>query len=201
MIKNYIFDFGNVLAKFCPDDLSSRYFPEEQERRVAAEIIFDRLYWDKLDSGDISDSEVEAAVCARLNKKMQARAVAAYRGWIKNLTPIQGMEQLVFDLKQTGAKLYLLSNISERFANKYKEVPWIAALFSNFNGLVFSAPIGLTKPNREIFDYLLKKYNLNADECLFIDDAPRNIAGAEKAGIHGYLFDGDTQKLRKYLKI
>ena len=53
----------------------------------------------------------------------------------------------------------------------------------------------MVKPNKEIFEHLLGKYNLNADECLFIDDSEKNIEGAKALGINGYLFDGNAVKL------
>ena len=49
--------------------------------------------------------------------------------------------------------------------------------------------------------YLLKKHNLKAEECIFIDDSQKNIDGAKSAGIEGYLFDGNVKKLRIYLDI
>ena len=57
----------------------------------------------------------------------------------------------------------------------------------------------MVKPNAEIFEYILKKYSLKAEECVFIDDSEKNIVGCEAVGIKGYLFDGDADKLRKHL--
>ena len=76
---------------------------------------------------------------------------------------------------------------------------WIKELLDKFDGVVLSGKIGLTKPNKEIFEYLLNTYKLNANECLFIDDSPLNINGAKNAGIEGYVFDGDVQKLREFI--
>ena len=70
-------------------------------------------------------------------------------------------------------------------------------LFDKFDGLVFSVQIGIVKPNIDIYEYLISKYNLKTDECLFIDDTEKNIKGAQLAGISGYLFDGDVDTLRK----
>lgn len=57
------------------------------------------------------------------------------------------------------------------------------------------------KPDVEIYETLLKKYQLTADECVFIDDRMENIEGAEKAGIHGICFEtiGQVKEdLKKY---
>ena len=76
---------------------------------------------------------------------------------------------------------------------------WIKELFSHFDGLVFSGVVELVKPNADIFEYLLKEFDLKAKDCMFIDDNAANIKGAESVGIKGYLFDGDADKLREYL--
>ena len=66
---------------------------------------------------------------------------------------------------------------------------------------MFSGNFGMVKPNSDIFEYLIKTFNLKADECLFIDDSLKNIEGAKLVGIEGYLFDGDATKLKNYLGI
>ena len=50
-----------------------------------------------------------------------------------------------------------------------------------------------------IFDYLCEHGNIKAEESIFIDDNKANIAGADAYGIHTYLFDGDSGKLKAYL--
>ena len=102
------------------------------------------------------------------------------------------------DIHNSGKKLFLLSNISEGFAKTYPEVKWIKELFNNFDGIVLSGTIGKAKPNKDIFEYVLEKFGLNADECLFIDDSPKNISAAKSVGIDGYIFD-DADKLREFL--
>ena len=94
-----------------------------------------------------------------------------------------------------------MSNISIGFANSYKNVKWIKELLDNFDGIVLSGTIGMVKPDRSIFEYLLSKYSLKADECMFIDDREINIEGGEAVGIKGYLFDGDAEKLRDAIEL
>ena len=199
MIKNYIFDFGNVLAEFYPDKLTAPYAKDDESRKIISDVMFDRLYWDRLDNGTISNDEVKRKVKERLSPELYEMACKAMDNWVMNLTPVEGMQQLVKDIKKTEKKLYLLSNISIEFAEGYKDVEGIKELFDMFDGLVFSGPIGLVKPKKEIFNYLTEKYQLKNDECLFIDDSIKNINGAKECGIVGYLFDGDAEKLRKYL--
>ncbi|MBQ8338652.1 MAG: HAD family phosphatase, partial [Oscillospiraceae bacterium] len=192
MFKNYIFDFGQVLIKFDPDYMVSAFVTDEEDKKLLVPIIFDRLYWNGLDDGSITDTEVKEAVCKRLPKRLHKAACDIYDNWIRNLPAIDGMSELLNTLKEKGAKLYLLSNISCYFAENYESVPEIKDVLSKFDGVVFSAPIRMTKPDREIFEHLLTKFDLKAEDCIFIDDSDKNIQGAKSAGIDGYLFDGDS---------
>ena len=197
MFKNYIFDFGNVLIKFDPYYMVSAFVADEEDKKLLVPVIFDRLYWNGLDDGSLSHEEVKNAFLKRLPQRLHKAACDIYDNWIKNIPEIEGMSELLDQIKQKGAKLYLLSNISNYFAENYQSVPEIVEIFSKFDGLVFSAPIKSTKPSREIFEHLLAKFNLKAEECFFVDDSDINIAGAKAAGIDGYLFDGDSAKLKK----
>lgn len=199
MINNYIFDFGNVLAEFYPDRLTAPFVKDEETNKRIREVVFDRLYWNKLDSGDITDDEVKNGICSRLSQEDGEIGCLVYDNWVKSMTPVKDMEKLVKDIHSSGKKLFLLSNISEGFAKTYPQVQWIKELFDNFDGIVLSGTIRKTKPNKDIFEYLLKEFNLNPDECIFIDDSPINISGAKEVGIDGYIFDGDAQKLREFL--
>ncbi len=197
MYKNYIFDFGRVLVHFEPMAMTAAYIADEANCKQVCDVIFDRLYWDKLDDGTITDEALKAAACARLPQRLRQMACRVYDHWAEQLPFIAGMPQLVQTLKAQGKKVFLLSNISEGFTHAYKNVPCLVELFSQFDGLVFSGPLGIVKPNAEIFNHLLRTYGLQAEDSIFIDDAPRNIEGAKAVGLHTYLFDGDAEKLKK----
>ncbi|MBR3837605.1 MAG: HAD family phosphatase [Clostridia bacterium] len=199
MIQNYIFDLGQVLLRFVPREIVADFTDDPCAIKAITETMFDRLYWDRLDDGTISDEETKALACQRLPKEYHEAACLAFDRCFQTRPIIEGMPSLLSDLKKTGAGLYLLSNISCFFAEHYRETPHLAQLLSPFDGLVFSGPLHVTKPSREIFSYLLGKYDLKAEECLFIDDSQINLDGAARVGIQGYLFDGDVLKLRRAL--
>ena len=200
MKKNIIFDFGNVLGECYSDRLTAPYVDTDEERIQIRDVVFDRLYWDRLDRGAITDEEVLEGAFSRLPKELHRKAENVYRNWVNTMTPVPLMTSLVHELKQKGHKLYLLSNISIGFAQTYHTVPWIRSLFEHFDGLVLSGTIKMAKPDREIFEYVLNQFHLKAEECLFIDDIHKNLDGAKLAGINGYHFDGDVSKLRNYIE-
>lgn len=202
IIKAYIFDFGNVLAEFYPEKLTMPYVRDDKDIKRLSEAVFSRSIWNKLDDGSYSDEDAKGEIRNSLPKSEWELAERIYDGWIENLTPVPGMTELVSEIAARGEKrLYLLSNISRGFAASYRRTPWIKSLLELFDGLVFSGELGIVKPTREIFEYLLNKYRLSPDECIFIDDSVKNVEGARAVGITAYLFDGDAEKLRKYLNL
>lgn len=198
-MNTYIFDFGQVLVHFEPAHMTGVYVPDPAQRAQVEAVVFDRRYWDRLDRGDISDEQVKRAFCRRLPAALRPAARRVYDNWYRNLEPVAGMSSLLQELKDGGASLYLLSNISRGFAEGYAQVPSLVELLAPFDGKLFSGLLGLVKPDRAIFRKLLEQYGLDPGDCLFIDDNPDNIRGAGEAGIRGYLFDGDVDRLRRIL--
>ena len=196
MIKNVVFDFGQVMFRFEPSYMVGRYVDDKDDAALLEEVVFDRLYWDKLDSADISDDEVVSACRERLPERLWQVAERIYFDWIFNLPEIDGMRELVRYIKrQYGVRVLLLSNISTYFAEHADEID----VLREFEACVFSAVIGKVKPSADIFEYVCQKYGMLAEETVFVDDNPNNIKGAQSVGITGYLFDGDADKLKAYL--
>ena len=199
MYKNIISDFGTVLVHVKNEIMTAPWISDEADRKLVGDVIFDRVYWSKLDDGTTNYAEIKADYRSKLPERLWEAADNALENWLYNLPFIDGMRELYTELQEKGCRLYLLSNICKEFAEGYKDIPEIGEFLSTFDGLVFSGPIHITKPSKEIFEYTLNKFSLMAEECIFIDDSPINIEGSEKAGIKGYLFDGDVEKLRKVL--
>lgn len=198
-MKNYIFDLGMVLFNFDTKYMTSLYTENEEDCVLLESVVFDRLYWDRLDRGEIGDSEVIGAIRQRVPERLADTAEKIYNNWVENLTPIPGMAKILEIVKNKGGRLYLLSNISIGFAEKYRSVPAVCKVLSQFDGLVFSGPIHMAKPDPEIFRFLLDKYQLSPEETLFTDDNPKNIEAAQKLNLHTFLFDGNSNKLLQYI--
>ena len=197
--KVCIFDFGNVLIRFEPAHMTSVVVNNAADAALIAPVVFDRLYWAPLDDGTMTDDQVIAAIRTRLPARLHTAAEQVYRTWYRHLPEIEGMRALLAELKEKGRELYLLSNISIGFAEGYADVPALASLLALFDGLVFSGPLHLVKPDAAIFRHLLETYHLHAEDCVFIDDSPINVQGARAVGIDAVLFNGDAQSLRATL--
>jgi putative hydrolase of the HAD superfamily len=87
--------------------------------------------------------------------------------------------------EEKNYRLILLSNTNEIHIDWVKEkVPFFEEFKSCFDAFYLSHEINLRKPNSDIFEFVLNKHQLKAEECLFIDDVLENTTAAEKLGIH-----------------
>ncbi len=194
--KNVIFDYGNTIVEFEPVNIVKRFgVTDAADASLLCEKVFDRRYWDRLDSDDISQTAFIEAVLSGLPAGLHDKAMDICNNWITELPFIHGMDDLIYGLKRDGYKIYLLSNISRHFAeNKEK-----TEIFKVFDGLVFSGEIGLVKPSWEIFEYILREYGLAPAETVFIDDNAKNTAAAESMGISSLLFDGNAETAKSFI--
>ena len=89
---------------------------------------------------------------------------------------VKGAKEFCEYIKNKGYGIYILSNASDRF---HQYFPRFLPL-DFFNGVAVSSDIHMIKPYEGIYKYILEKYKLNPEECLFIDDRLENIEGAKK---------------------
>jgi HAD superfamily hydrolase (TIGR01509 family) len=181
MIRNIIFDLGNVLLSWKPDEFLHLNGYKQADRLLIMDQIFRSPEWLMLDNGDISLAEAAKRIAGRTSFKIpEILAVFDLRTSI--LFPLDSNAKLLPELKKQGFKLYYLSNfpddIFDEIQNKYE-------LFKYFDGGIISARVKLSKPDPAIFRLLLETYKLEATESVFIDDIAVNSHAAESVGIKG----------------
>lgn len=182
MIKNIIFDMGNVLVRFDPEKTLRKYTDSENDIK----LILDKFYKSELyrdtDRGVRTYKEVIDILAPSLTDRavMLLERIYVDESFGRNNLPVvQGMYELIFELNQNGYGTYLLSNAGYDF---YDYSPFIPAI-SILKGGVVSCDVHMLKPERGIYISLLDKYSLKADECLFIDDLGENADGARDCGM------------------
>lgn len=199
MIRNVVFDMGCVLLDYRPVLPCLRHAQERALAQKLCDAIFNTPDWGELiDGGVMNEQEYLAVVQQRLNTPAEkALASAILRDWhLDALFPKNGMQELTQQLLEHGAKLYLLSNVGFGFSNFCYKIPNL----ERFSGLMLSCQEKMLKPTPAIYERLCSRFDLVPEECVFVDDLPANIAGAQKVGLHGYCFaDGDVPALRETL--
>ncbi|MGG7176871.1 HAD family hydrolase [Clostridium paraputrificum] len=181
MIKNIIFDLGRVVLDFEPKKYLMDKIKDEVKVNKLMKVIFAGEEWIRLDEGTITEDEAIERICAG-NIELEKEIRMVFDNWYPMLTPIESTIEVINELKIKGYKLYFLSNFHEK-AFKYvnEEYP----VFKLFDGGIASYKEKLMKPNPEVYKLILEKYNLKAEECVFIDDVRENVEIAEKFGIKG----------------
>ena len=112
MIKNVIFDMGNVLLRFDRDYFLDAVAVQGADRKLLLNNVYLSLEWAKMDRGSMTEAEAAESMCRRLPQRLHEKAHLLVDRWDRPILPIAGMEQLVSDLKKAGYGVYLLSNAS-----------------------------------------------------------------------------------------
>ena len=174
MLKNIVFDLGNVLVKFDSNELIYSFFNEKQEE--VKSFYFDSL-WDEYDQGLYSVEEmIEKGVKQFPELELSIKKLMYH--WTEFVIPLKDNVAYIKDLRRFGYKVYILSNIPEDDTKYLRSL----GVFDNIDGGVFSYEYKKIKPDPEIFHILLKKYNLKASECLLLDDRKDNVVAACNLG-------------------
>ncbi len=195
MIRNIIFDMGNVLLDFNPEVPLSRYCSSEAEKDIVRKELFGGKEWIQRDLGSISLEEMYSSICARIPAKYHGALKKCVYEWDYSMVPVEGAKEFLNFVKREGYGVYILSNASLDFYSYFTR--HFALDF--FDGVVVSADIHIVKPDKEIYEYLLKKYSLKPEECLFIDDREDNVLAAKKLNINAYQFKNDYGSIRLML--
>lgn len=193
MIKNIVFDMGNVLVYFQAERYLQKY-PEHQ--KTLNNEVFRSVEWLQVDRGVLTEQEAVCRVCARLPQYLHSTVEDLFCNWHEDIPPVEGMNELVKDLTQAGYRLYLCSNTGKEFCNFRRHIE----VLSYFAGEFISANWQLLKPDENLYRAFYSHFNLVPDECFFIDDSPPNIESARRTGMQGVVFNNDVTYLRQQLK-
>ncbi len=192
MIKNIVFDMGNVIIRFDPELFMVRLGLAEEDRKLLKRELFVSLEWSRMDRGSLTDEEAAEIVCRRVPERLHDAVRRLVGMWDRPILPVEGMYELVEELRGMGYGIYLLSNASFRQHDYWPRVP--ASKF--FDGTLISADVKLVKPQPEIYRLLCDKFSLVPEECVFIDDSTSNAEGAYFCGINALVFHGDAHEMR-----
>ncbi len=193
MIRTIIFDIGNVLVGFEWREFFKKFGYSEE--------IFDRICkatmgsgtWAEYDRGAMSDEEIlDAFIKNDPGIEQELR---------ETLANINGMVvkydyaiPWIKELKEKGYRVLVLSNFAERVLDDCKE----AMDFMEYvDGGILSYQYKVIKPEPEIYQLLIDKYELDPKECVFLDDMKKNLEGAEAFGMQTIHFKNREQALEE----
>ncbi|MBP1668001.1 MAG: family hydrolase [Bacteroidetes bacterium] len=193
--KNIVFDIGGVLVDSNPRYLLKDYFNDNREMEYFLTHICTPEWNLEQDKG----RSLAEGTRILQNKYPEYHALIQlfydkYEKMLKSDIP-----ETVALLKKLKAryKVYGLTNWSaETFKIAYAKFPF----FKEFDGIVVSGQEKILKPDKRIYYRLLDRYNLKAENTVYIDDNIDNIRTAEEIGMVSIHFENAGQ-LEKELSI
>jgi len=189
MIKTIIFDVGGVFVNG-----SFKNFIDKISEITGCEIkddddfqkIFDNWMRGKLTFKQFIEKITGCSIEEKTIEKL-------FKIWVDNWE--FDYEKISFAKKFKGRyRLIILSN-ADAEAIKSRKID----LLDFFERKFHSFDLGMIKPERNIYEYVLKEIKSKPEECVFIDDKPENVQAAKELGIHGIIFE-KKEKLERDLE-
>jgi putative hydrolase of the HAD superfamily len=193
-----IFDLGGVI-------INLDYKKTEEEFKKLFGTDFSEMYskqnqtevFNKLETGDISEKQFVEVMQKSSSKKISHQEIIT--AWNAMLLDIPKERIELLNNIGKEKRIFLLSNTNEihkrAFDKIVLEAHQMEGLEPLFEKAYFSHLVGMRKPNREIFDFVIQENNLNPQKTLFIDDSPQHIEGAIKTGLNAYHLEVNTYSI------
>ncbi|WP_111306775.1 HAD family hydrolase [Confluentibacter sediminis] len=198
MIKTIIFDFGDVFIDLDIEGFTQNAFNHFKIASFSEEMLaFNSLY----EQGLISTDEFLEFYSENFPEFPKEALINIWNFILRDF-PKHRLEFLN-ELKNTSKyKLILLSNTNELHIDWIKKHITFYETFKNcFDAFYLSHEIHLRKPNKDIFEFVLHTNNLNAKECLFIDDNKDNIKTANSLNINTWHINPKTEDITTLFKV
>ncbi len=194
MIKNLIFDVGRVLIDYDHQNLLKNMDLSLDDMEEICRCIFDNDIWqNQFDRGLLTVEEVTEKLVERSPQWEEGIRYALSHPERMPLSRPEVMKRVDI-LRKSGYRTYYLSNYSTYFFNIHAKQ---TGILEYLDGGVLSAEVHYIKPEKEIYEILLQRYNLNPEECLFFDDRKDNIDGAKSVGMETFWVNSEKKVIEK----
>ncbi len=188
-VRNVIFDFGGVLVRWQPREIIASFYDDASVHALIGRSIFQHVDWAEMDRGTLDEPAATLRFAERTGRP--AAEITAFLQHVReSLTTVPETIAILHDLARRGVPLYGLSNMAtDTFA-------WLRERYDHwslFKGIVISADIRMLKPERQIFEYIVRQHGLVPAETVFIDDHAPNVEAARSMGFHTIQFESPVQ--------
>jgi 2-haloacid dehalogenase len=195
-IDAVVFDLGGVLIDWNPRYLYRQLFDDQGEMEDFLGRICTPDWHRAHDLGE--DITASCARLARLHPGYRDIIMAwAVRGEEMAAGQIDDTVEILCELMAAGTRCYALSNMEpETFTIRRARFPFMEL----FDGHVISGIEGVAKPDRRIFEILLRRHGLRPRSTVFVDDSAQNVDAAQALGITAIQYTS-ALRLRQDLRI
>jgi 2-haloacid dehalogenase len=184
-----LFDLGGVLIDWNPRHLYRKLIEDEITMEWFLAEVCHTTWNEEQDRGRSFAAAIEEAAARHPDHRPLIEAYFAR--WAEMMAgEIEGAVAILEELKNAGCELHALTNWSaETFPHARERFPFLTW----FESILVSAEVGLIKPDPAIFRLLLERIGRTPAECIYIDDSPKNVAGAAALGFDAIAFQGAEQ--------
>lgn len=192
MIKNIVFDLGNVILKDSPSIVLENSKELDKSCLIIKKKFFDN--WNELDLGNetleehLNNCELDFPI----DKSLRETLLNYYKYRPFNNEVIE----LMNNLKNNKYNIFILSNNNKEAYEYLIKLP----IFKSVDGWIVSCDYHIIKPNKEIYIKLFETFNIKPEECFFIDDKDENINVAKTLGMKGFTLDIKNQGIDKLIE-
>ena len=160
---------------------NSRGFPLKS---LIDKVIFQSGLWDKLDKGELTIIELQHHLNKNIGLQYENEIQEILWNWPEYVEVYPDLYEIIEELKNMNHKIYILSNTSKIFYRILdKELFKIKSIL---DGYVISCEVGCMKPDYNIYEMLINKYQLNRSSSIFFDDIQENVKSALDVGLLAY---------------
>ena len=185
IIKNIIFDIGNVLLEWEPEKYLRGLYDINKVNKLM-DLVYGSKHWQDADKGGVKFSALNNLLCEEHpDWTNELGQLISREAMMTILIPKQETIDFMYEMKNAGYKIYLLSNFPEECFSWVDEA---YKFLSDVDGRVISAHVNLSKPDPKIYELILEKYGLEPSETVFTDDMAVNVQAAKDAGINAIQF-------------
>lgn len=193
-IDNIIFDFyGVVFTEHLNqsfDKIQAEFDLNSSQRKELMKMYLDIYEYEKIEQ-KAGEKEILKVFGKKITDSLKSKKILEI--------PSEQIESTCTFLKyqkSIGRNIYYISNIGKTYQDRKN-----SEIYKYFDGGVASCDVQYEKPDKIIYKMLLKKYDLKAQNCLFIDDKAGNIEVAKKIGMRAIVFKNGTTDLEREMKI
>ena len=197
MIQTIIFDFGDVFLNL-DKPATLREFSKLGNVQLTSEI---QEINNQYEIGAIPTDLFIKSYLDLLPKASENQIIDAWNAILLDF-PEHRLEFIKKLASKNDYKLILLSNTNELHINWVKEnISFYEEFKSCFDAFYLSHEIGLRKPEKNIFQFILKKHQIHPEETIFIDDTKKNTDAAYSLGIHVWNNNPKTEDITELFTI
>ena len=179
-----ILDMGNVLLEWNKEKILKAVAKTQKDYLILDKSIFQSGLWERLDLGALTREELVDRVLSLLGDIYEKKVEEVIWNWPAYIDIYMEVFPLLTGLKEKAHRIFVLSNTSPVFYELLKDQ--LAPLEKILDGFVLSCDIKAIKPDRKMFEEILRKYELDPANCVFLDDIADNTNMAESLDIKAY---------------